>query len=129
MTIDEFFSIRFRHSRQSGFSRQQNSSIEIDKNRFMLVLSKKGIPAPVIDVLFRTIDSNGDGKISRNDFLQVLHKYTPKARTREAAESDTMSKGYQETAQRSEPLEKSFTYRKSGVHRSSSLGIAVDAMI
>jgi Ca2+-binding EF-hand superfamily protein len=45
---------------------------EIDKSRFESVLSKRGVPAHIIETMFKTLDVNGDGKINGNDFQRIL---------------------------------------------------------
>ncbi len=78
MKINNLFANRsdsasnFEILKQPINSSDDNKNNEIDRDRFESVMLKRGVPSQLIETLFNTMDVNGDGKISKNDFQRAL---------------------------------------------------------
>lgn len=136
--------------RQASFDRY--AKVEIDRARFDEVFSKRGIPSEAIDTLFRSMDINGDGRVSQADVQRVLHLYGQKhetnvgstdnrsVKTPQAADNDISREEKNRRTNRSpldadsvekliEQLEqKASTYNRFGLRHISAIGAFINAL-
>lgn len=136
--------------RQASFDRY--TKVEIDRSRFEEVFTKRGIPAAAIDTLFRSMDINGDGRVSQADVQRVLHLYGQKhdtktektenhsVKTPQAADNDISREEKNRRTSRTpldadavekliEQLEqKAGTYNRFGFRHISAIGAFINAL-
>ncbi|MBP6672267.1 MAG: hypothetical protein KA247_03930 [Bacteroidetes bacterium] len=136
--------------RQASFDRY--AKVEIDRTRFDEVFAKRGIPASAIDTLFRSMDINGDGRVSQADVQRVLHLYGQKqeptvtktenesVKTPQAADND-ISREEKNRKMNSTPLDsdtveklieqleqKAGTYNRFGLRHISAIGAFINTL-
>lgn len=93
--------------KQSNSTSDANNSSEIDKARFESVLFRRGVPLQVIETLFKSMDVNGDGKVSKNDFQRVLQMYAQTTQKSDIPKvKDSASKVDKTTFSNISPLQK-----------------------
>lgn len=132
-----------RASYSARTSSVANSPVQIGFDRFTEVFAKHGMPYEAISTLFKTIDTDRDGKVTQSDVQRVMQRFerTKGVRTVDASQDaaapftdqhkqDAPASAMDETAFRSklsDLQQQAATYSRNGARSFIATGIFINS--